>query len=83
MCGRGRLSRLEAIQRMARVTASTTIVKLEVEVALSWWIVLAPCLTVKSHPDWSVVNFTDTVVWQLANHGGLNRIWFPLNNVIG
>ena len=40
---------------------------------------LAPCLTVKSHPDWSLVNFTDTVVWQLANHGGLNRIWFPLN----
>ena len=35
------------------VTVSTSIVKLEA--ALSSWMVVAPCLTVKPHPDWSLV----------------------------
>ena len=55
MCG---LSLLEAIQWKAWVPASTSIVKLGVETvqaALSLWMVVAPCLTVKSHPDWSLV----------------------------
>ena len=53
-----RLSPLEAIQRRAWVTASTSIVKLEVETvlaALSSWMVVAPCLTEKPHSDWSLV----------------------------
>ena len=40
------------------MTAFTSIVKLEaetVQAALSSWIVVAPCLTVKPHPDWSLV----------------------------
>ena len=52
------LSPLEGIQRRARVTASTSIVKLEVETvsaAMSSWMVVAPCLTVKPRPDWSLV----------------------------
>ena len=46
------LSPLETIQRRAWVTASTSIVKLEVETvsaALHSWMVVAPCLTVKPH----------------------------------
>ena len=42
----------------ARVTVSTSIVQLEVETvqaAPSLWKVVAPCLTVKPHPDWSLV----------------------------
>ena len=53
-----RLSLLEAIQRREWVTVSTSIVKLEVEIvqaALSSWMVVAPCLTMKPHPDWSLV----------------------------
>ena len=41
-------SDLEAIQRRAWMTASTSIVKLEV--ALSSWTVVAPCLTVNPYP---------------------------------
>ena len=40
------------------MTVSTSIVKLEVEIvqaALSSWMVVAPCLTMKPHPDWSLV----------------------------
>ena len=40
------------------MTASTSIVKLEVETvwaALSSWMVVASCLTVKPQPDWSLV----------------------------
>ena len=53
-----RLSPLEAIQRRAWVTASTSIVKLEVEtvhVALSSLMVVPPSLTVRPHPDWPLV----------------------------
>ena len=55
MCG---LSPLEAIQRRPRVTASTSIVQLEVktvEAAMSSWILVAPCLTVKHKHDQSLV----------------------------
>ena len=40
------------------MTASTSIVKLKVETllaALSSWMVVAPCLSMKPHPDWSLV----------------------------
>ena len=40
------------------MTASISIVKLEVETsqaALSSWLVVAPCLTVKPLPDWALV----------------------------
>ena len=40
------------------MTASTSTVKLEVETvlaALSSWMAVIPCLTVKPHPDWSLV----------------------------
>ena len=53
-----RLSPLEAFQQRAWMTASTSTVRLEVETilaALSSWIVVAPCLTVTPHPDWSLV----------------------------
>ena len=53
-----RLSPLEAIQRRAWMAASNSTVKLEVETvkaALSSRMVVAPCLTVKPHPDWSLV----------------------------
>jgi len=53
-----RLSLLEAIQRREWVTVSTSIVKLEVEIvqaALCSWMVVEPCLTMKPHPDWSLV----------------------------
>jgi len=42
----------------AWVTSSMSIVKLKVETvqaALSSWMVVASCLTVKTHPDWSLV----------------------------
>ena len=48
----------EEIQRRAGVTASTSLVKLEVGTvwaALSSWMVVAPLLTVKPYPDWSLV----------------------------
>ena len=53
-----RLSPFKATQGRAWVPASTTIVKLEVETveaALSSWMVVTPCLTLKPHPDWSLV----------------------------
>ena len=53
-----RLSPLEAVQWRAGATASTSIIKLEVETVkdvLYSWMVVAPCLTVKPHPDWSLV----------------------------
>ena len=51
------LSPLEAIQWRIWVTASASIVKLDfetVQAALSSWMVVTPCLTVKPHPDWCV-----------------------------
>ena len=65
-----RLSPLEAIQRRAWVTASISIVKLEVETvwaALSSWMVVAPCWTVKPHPEWSVV--TESLVCTVRSCG--------------
>ena len=65
-----RLSPLETIQRRAWVTASTSIVKLEVETveaALSSWMVLAPCSTVKPRPDWSLV--TEPSVYTMRSCG--------------
>ena len=65
-----RLSPLEAIQRRAWVTASTSIVKLEVETvqaALSSWMVVTPCLTVKPYPDWSLV--TEPSVYAMRSCG--------------
>ena len=53
-----RLSYLEASQRTVRVTSSTSVGKLEVEnvqALLFSWVVVSPCLTVKPHPDWSLV----------------------------
>ena len=53
------LSLLEAIKRRAWVTASISIVNLEVEfvyyAALSSWMVVQPWLILKPHPDWFLV----------------------------
>ena len=56
MCGLTVTSR--GNPRKTWVTTSTSIVKLEVETvqaALASWMVVAPCLTAKPHPDWSLV----------------------------
>ena len=50
-----RLPPLETIQQRAWVTAATSIVKLDADTvyaAMSSWMVAAPCLTMKPHPDW-------------------------------
>ena len=53
------LSSLEAVQWRAHVTASTSLVKLEVETrALFSWMMVTPCLIwqwIKTCPDWSLV----------------------------
>ena len=66
------LSPLEANQRRAWVTASTSIVKLEfffltVYAAVSSWMVVTPCWTVKPHPDWSLV--TEPSVYTMRSCG--------------
>ena len=64
------LSPLGAIQRRTWVTASTSIVQLEFEAVyavLSSWMVVAPCLTVKPHPDWSLV--TEQIMTMLWKKG--------------
>ena len=60
----------EEIQRRAWVTASTSLVKLEVgtvRAALSSWMVVAPLLTVKPYPDWSLV--TEPSVYTVLSCG--------------
>jgi len=52
------------------MTASASIVKLAVETvqaALSSWIVVTPSLTVKPHPDWSLV--TEPSVYTMRSCG--------------
>ena len=52
------------------MTASTSLVKLEVgtvRAALSSWMVVAPLLTVKPYPDWSLV--TKTSVYTVLSCG--------------
>ena len=54
----------------AWVTASTSFVKLEDETvwaALSSWMMVAPCLIVKSHPDWCLV--TEPSVYTMRSCG--------------
>ena len=49
------MSLLQAIQQSACVTASTFVVKLNIEIlraALSLQMVVVPCFAVKLHPDW-------------------------------
>ena len=51
------------------MTASTCIVKLEVETvqaALSSWMVVALCLTMKPRPDWSLVTEPSVYTMSLA-----------------
>ena len=60
-----RLSALEAVQRKAWMTASSSAVKLEAETvkaALFSWMVVSPCLSVKPHSDWAVSEHWDLVV---------------------